>query len=410
MEYFKANIYEIKKSGSLRILGALVALFHLTQFYLWWDSGNTPLTFYQEETPICWPVFQSCGLMRLIPFGALSIMYFAYAAMMGIAAMVFLFTEFVAIGYFFLSIGFLLSVTVYFQDYRLSSNEGYFTLLATIAYLYLPAKHRLMRWLFASFFIAIGLSLTSPAWLAGTWFQQRLGVPIKLGEWFAALSVLVSMIGGISLLFRDGRYFWSGWSTLFLLCGLQLYTGELFGASMGMGWLLYVAFDELELRKAEREYLYQSFIRPEPSFLWGGFILSIFWLAQIMAWASVSNSSRLRTYIETWSVAPKVSHRECETRVFARFKQRIEEVEFRPQLSSSPQLACNPYITFLDLRNLCRKMKDQNGNFLALSASMTTYDLQSKMTYRSFEVRDICRTELKFSQASGDRWITNLDM
>ncbi len=410
MDFFKANLWEIKKSGSLRILGALLALFHVTQFYLWWDQGHLPLTFAQEDIPICWSMFESCEWLRAIPIGALTSVYYTYGSFMALAALVFLLTEFAGIGYFFLCFGTIAGLVVYFQDFRLSSNEGFFAFFATVAFLLVPAKHRLMRWLLASLFVASGLSLLSPAWLSGIWFVTHMAVPIKLGEWLAAVTVLVQMIGGVCLIFRDGRYFWAGWLSLFLLCISQLYTGELFLASMGVGWLLYIGFDEFELRKAEREYLYQSFIRPEPSFLWGGILLSSFWLAQVLMFLPYSPQSHLRSFLETWTVTPKVNHQECDQRTFARFKEHTEEIDVKPQLASSPQLSCNPYIFYLDLRGLCRKMKARDPNFATLMSSLLIRDIHTGKSYLAFESKDVCAPNLSFSDITEARWTTNLDM
>ena len=42
MEIFRANIWEIKKAGSLRSLGGLLALFHIFLFTYWVKQGDLP--------------------------------------------------------------------------------------------------------------------------------------------------------------------------------------------------------------------------------------------------------------------------------------------------------------------------------------------------------------------------------
>ncbi len=409
MEYIRANLYEIKKSGSLRTLGGLLALFHLLQFYLWWDAGNLPLKYVTQGVPMCWSLMENCEWLRMIPFGLLSFLFYAYAFFIVISALVFLLTEIVGFAYYTLFVGTILAMILYFQDLRLSSNEGYFILFTSFAFLLVPSKHRLMRWLVVSFFAARGLSQASPDWLSGVWYEQHLGLPIKLGEWLAAVSVLVQMIGGATLLLRDGRYFWSGWGALIVYECFNLYVGELMSASLAMGALVYVALDELELRKAEREYVYQSFIRPEPSFLWGGILLAFFWSAQLAPFAGLERHSRIKAFLDVWALHPEAAHEECDQRTFAVFKDRVEEISVEPQISRQPAMACNTYLRFLDLKSTCNQMKEADPNFVTLSSVLQVRNYREKTNYRAFEVKDFCSTELTFKRLGEVKWNTNPD-
>jgi hypothetical protein len=407
MEFIRANLYEIKKSGSLRTLGGLLALFHLLQFYIWWDAGNLPLKFVSQGLPMCWSLMENCGWIRALPFGLLSFFFYTYGVFVALAALFFLLSELVGLAYYLLFISAFLAMTLYFQDLRLSSNEGYFILFMSFAYLLVPSKHRLMRWLAVSFFAARGLSQASPDWLSGVWYLEHLGLPIKLGEWLAAVSVLVQMIGGAALILRDGRYFWTGWIALFLFEGFNLYVGELMPASLAMGALLYIALDEIELRKAEREYVYQSFIRPEPSFFWGGILLAFFWAAQLTPFAGLDRHSRLKAFLDTWALHPEAAHEECDQRTFAVFKDRIEEVSVEPQISRQPAMMCNTYLRFLDLKGTCKQMAEADSNFVTLSSVLQVRNFREKTNYRAFEVKDFCNADLTFKRLGEVKWNTN---
>ncbi|NJL25305.1 MAG: hypothetical protein HC902_09080 [Calothrix sp. SM1_5_4] len=296
---------------------------------------------------------------------------------------------------------------LYLQDLRLSSNEGYFIFLLTAAYLFVPSKHRLMRWLIISFFVATGMSQASPDWLTGNWYMEHLAIPVKLAEWLAALSVLVQMIGGASLLFRDGRYFWTGWIMLFLFECAHLYMGELLGSALAMGALLYVAFDELELRKAEREYIYQSFIRPEPSMIWGGILLAFFWAAQLTPMLNLQRDSGVKTFLDTWALHPEAAHEDCEQRTYAIYKNRIEEIEVKPQISRQPAMLCNVYMRFLDLKSTCKQMSEQDPDFITLSSVLQVRNYREKSSYRAFEVKDFCDSGLTYKRLGEVEWNTN---
>jgi hypothetical protein len=408
MELLRANLWEIKKSGSLKTLGGLVALFHCLQFYFWYDGGNLPLKYVSQGQPMCWSWFENCGWLRAMPFGLLESIYAAYGVLMILAALVLLVTEWVSFGFYLLVLGLIFSMTLYFQDLRLSSNEGYFILFLTFSYLFIPSKHRLMRRMVVSFFIAEGLAQASPDWLGGSWYIEHLHVPVKLGEWLAAVSVIAHMIGGASLLFRDGRYFWTGWIGLFFYECTHLYIGELLSSAIGLGVLLYLALDELELRKAEREYLYQSFIRPEPSFIWGGILLAFFWAAQLTPFFGLGRDSKIKSFLDVWAIHPKAAHEECEQKSYIVYKDRIEEVEVEPSAARQPAMYCNVYLRYLDLKALCRQEKEKYPNeFVTVSSVMQVRQLRPKATFRAFEVRDFCAENLTFKRLGDVQWTMN---
>ncbi len=409
MDYIRANIWEIKKSGSLRTLGALLALFHILNFYLWWDDGNLPLKFVMQGQPMCWSWFENCEWMRIIPAGILTFLYYSYAVVMAVAAVILLLTEFIAFGYYLMLVGFFCGIVLYFQDLRLSSNEGYFIFFLSFSYLLVPSKNRVMRWLIVSFFAARGLSQASPDWLSGNWYREHINVPIKLAEWFAALSLLVQMIGSVTLLFRDARYFWSGWILLFFFECTQLYIGELLAASTGLGALLYILFEDLERRKQEREYIYQSFIRPEPSFVLGGILLALFWTAQLTPFLNLERTSTVKRILDVWALHPEAAQEECDQRTFAIYKKRVEQIEVEPQMARQPAMLCNIYMRFLDLKAMCSQLAS-DPDFITLSSAMDIRSFRDNSIFRAFEVRDFCSPALTFKNLNEVKWTMTQDM
>jgi len=407
MEIFRSNIWEIKKSGALKTLGGLLALFHIAQFYFWNTDGRLPLKLVQQGLPMCWSFMENCAWLHAIPFGLLTFIYYTYLVLIGIAACLLLLTEWVALGYWFLTLGTFLGLTLYFQDLRLSSNEGYLIFLFSLAYLFIPSKHRLMRRLVISFFVAHGLSEAAADWLSGIWYMDHLHAPVKLAEWLAAMSVLVQMIGAGAMLFRDGRYFWTGWLTLFFYTCSHVYMGDMLASCLAIGSLLYLAFDELELRKAEREYIYQSFIRPEPSFLWGGLLLLVFWSAQLMPFVSMARESRVRKALSVWTLHPEAANEDCDQTTFAIYNNRVEEIEITPQLSRQPAMFCNPYLRYLDLKGMCKVLKEKEADFVTLSSALNIRNFRDKTSYRAFEVQDFCNPSLTYRNAGEVQWTMN---
>jgi hypothetical protein len=408
LEFIRSNIWEIKKSGSLKTLGALLALFHVLQFYLWWDDGDLPLKFVKQGMPMCWSLMENCDWLRGIPIQILTFFYFAYATLMLLAALILLLSDFVALGYWLMFAGMLCGMTMYFQDLRLSSNEGYFIFFMTFAYLLIPSKHRLMRWLIVSFFAAKGLSQASPDWLSGNWYREHLQIPVKLAEWFAALSLLVQMIGSVALLLRDARYFWTGWLLLFFFECTHLYMGELLATSVGLGVLLFVVFDEFEVRKQEREYIYQSFIRPEPSFVLGGMLLILFWTAQLTPFLNLKQNSKFYQVLDIWALHPESAQEECDQRTFVVYKNRTEQIDVHPQMSRQPAMLCNVYMRFLDLKSLCTQLQ-ADPEFVTLSSALDIRSFRDGSNYRAFEVRDFCSSDLTYKKLNETKWTMTAD-
>ncbi len=407
MEIFRSNIWEIKKSGSLKTLGGILALFHIAQFYFWNSDGRLPIKLVQQGLPMCWSFMERCEWLHSVPIGLLTSVYYAYAVFAAMAAGVLLLTNWVVLGYILLVIGSFFGLTLYFQDLRLSSNEGYLIFLFSLCYLLIPSKHRLMRRLTISFFVAHGLSEAAADWLSGIWYMEHFQVPVKLAEWLAAMSVLVQMIGAAAMLFRDGRYFWTGWLALFFYTCLHLYMGDVLASCLAIGSLLYLAFDELELRKAEREYIYQSFIRPEPSFVWASLVLLLFWSAQVLPFVSIARDSGVRKVLSVLTLHPEAANEDCEQKTFAVFKSRIEEIEIVPQLSRQPAMFCNPYLRYLDLKGTCKTLKASHADFVTLSSVLNIRNFRDKTSYRAFEVQDFCSSKLTYRNAGEVQWTMN---
>lgn len=408
MEFIRANIWEIGKSGSLRFLGGLLGLFHVLQFYMWSKADDLPLKYAREAVPLCRSLFESCEWVRL-PFAATEAVYYAYVCLAVFAVVIFMLTSLASIGFWALALTWLMGSILYFQDLRLSSNEGFLILFLTISFLLIPAKNRYFRWIIVSYFAASGLAKMSPDWLTGSWVIEHIPIPVKLAEWLAAMSLLIEMIAAVAMLFRDGRFFLTGWLSLLAYQGLLIYIGEIFAPALGLCLLGFVLWDELELRKAEREYLYQSFIRPEPSFIIGGTLLVLFWVAQLLPFVGVNSRSSLRAGFDLLALQPLAAHEECHQVTYAVYKNRIEEISMDVQASQNPMMKCNVYLRFLDLKAMCRTLKEKSPDFVTFNSVLEVRSLRNQAVTRAFEIGDFCQEELNFKKLDGFKWNSRQD-
>ena len=192
-------------------------------------------------------------------------------------------------------------------------------------WLFLPSKVLSFKLLLAGYFVTSGIHKLSPEWLTGRWFIDNLNIPVKLAEWFAALSTIIEFIAPAVLFLKDGRYFISAFLTLLAYLGGLIYIGGFLAPTM-LGLMLFVfALQLLEERRIEREFIYQSFIRPEPSVVWSGLIVGVFVLGQALPWIP-SLPVPLQKAGVVLSLKKRAKINECRQTTYLVYQNRIEEL------------------------------------------------------------------------------------
>ena len=344
--------------------------------------------------------------MRLLPASILGFLLIAYAIFAMGSFLFFFFTRFSGPGYFLLLFALFPFLILYFQDFRLSSNPGYALILFTFLFLFIPDKSRVFRWVVVSYFVASGLLKLSPEWLTGMWFTQHWTMPVKLGEWLAALSAIVELIAPAALLFRDGRYFWTGWVAVVAYLSATWWVSGFYGPTLFLSLMVYLAAQDLENRKIDREYIYQSFVRPEPSQIWCAVLVAAFWLA--IATAHVNFPGRHFFQPLSYILLPHstAASEQCEQSTYAIYKDRVEVVQV-PEYAGRPEtMQCSPYLHFLDLKALCQTYSEK-PNFQTIASYFNVRRLQDSEFRRAFEVRDICNPDITFKSLGLSTWTTS---
>lgn len=404
MELLRSNFWEIKKSPSLTILGGLLALAHLLQFFYWMQHGQLPLRYMQESAPMCWPMFESCEWVRALPMGLMRALIYAYAVFAAVAAGFFFFTRFAVAGFVMLLLAFIPGLFLYVQDFRLSSNPGYALYLFSFLFLFIPDKVRLFRFFFVSFFVASGLMKLSPEWLTGDWFLGRWHLPAKLAEWFAALSALIELIATTALLFKDGRYFWTGWATLFVYLAASWWATNYYGPGLFIGLLIFLAVSDLEARKTERDHLYQSFIRPEPTRFWSNSLIAVFWLAMAAQNLHFPGQNMLSPLSRLLVPNQEAVSDQCEQSTYAIFKNRVEVIEAPVVVGRPLSMQCHPYLRFLDLKAMCQSYS-QKPEFQTIASYLRTKHLRDRQYKSVFSIEDFCSGTVSFKEIGQDNGI-----
>jgi hypothetical protein len=407
MEFFKASLWEIKTAPSLKILGGVLAAGHLIQFLFWQTTGQLPLQYAMESAPMCWPLFDSCNWIRIFPIPMLKVFLYAYAFFSLSSLFFFFFTRFTSFAFFLLVCAFVPGFLLYIQDFRLSSNPGYVLFLFTVLYMLVPGKGRLFRLFIVSYFVASGLLKLSPEWLTGSWFTQHWTIHTKLAEWLAVLSTLIELLASAALLLRDGRYFWTGWATLFAyLCALWWATGY-FGPTLFLGLLIFMAAQDLETRKSDREFIYQSFIRPEPTKLWSNLLMLLFWLSLAATHLNFPGRQLFTPLSAVLTPHPVAATESCEQSTYAIYKNHSAEIEVPERAGRPETMKCSPYLRFLDIKSLCER-HGSDPDFQTIASFLSIRRLRDSHFHKAFEVRDFCNPNVTFKSLGLSAWTTNV--
>lgn len=400
MEFLKSNLWEIKKSSGLQIFGGLLGLIHALTYWSWAASGNLPLVYHANSQPMCWSLMESCQWVKFLSPGMMEFIFHAFGVLGVLAAGLFFFTRISGLGWFLLFVILFLKGILYIQDLRLTSNVGYALFVLQFCFLFIPNKTSVLRWTLVSFYVASGLLKLSPNWLSGQLFIEELKVPVKLGEWLAAVAVLAEMLAPAVLFFKELRYFLGSYFVLIGYHGLMWYSGH---AAESMTMLILLQLFPLlsyEERKMERESLYQSYIRPEPSRVWLWVSLISFWVVQGMPYWPHNPSPQLKHLEYGLALTPIAANQECQQTTFIVFNSRLEEISVPAPEDRPTAFRCNPYLKFLDLKTVCKE-KAQDPEFKTLMSYFQVRSLKDKSYKPLFATEDLCRDDVTYTSLTG---------
>ncbi len=400
---FQSTLWEIQKSTPLQILGGLLGLGHVMLFWSWKNAGDLPLRYYTDQNSMCWSLIESCQWTKFLSPSTFQGLYHLFPILGAISAFFFFFTRATSFSWWVLFWVEILKFWITFQDYRLVSNESFFLTLVTFVFLFIPNKEKGILWTFVSYLLAMGWLRLTPEWLTGIWIQEKMGWPIKLGEWFAALIAIVQLLAPVTLLFRDGRYFWTGWTALFASQIFLGYVDQWTTTSIVALALIYFAWTDWDERKKDRDYAYQAYVHPNPSSRWLIALLSIFWLAQLLQHVPINFSlaAQIRDLAGLQSVA---SSQICRQPTWAIYKNKVEQVSIEDVIQTRQSgLRCHPYLRFQDLKNLCHQFS-QNEDFETLQSALDTRSLRDVHFHRVFELADVCRQDVTYREQGEQKW------
>ncbi|NQZ01065.1 MAG: hypothetical protein HRT45_10415 [Bdellovibrionales bacterium] len=395
MEFLRANLWEVKKSTTLRLFGLILSLGHVLVFLSWAWEGNLPIALMSSKAQMCWPILEDCEFTRVLSVPLLRFVYGCYFGFAILTGLLMLSTRIVGAAWFSMLLTTFMMMLLYFQDYRLSSNVIYLQLLCSFIWLFIPNKTPTLKAIALSYFFAKGLIMLSPEWLIGKWYLEHADLPKKFAEWLAAISTMVVFICPVALFFKDLRYFLVSFLTLQAYLISSLFIGNFIEPGILALVTLLFALDLYEQRKLEREFIYQSFIRPEPSKIWPWVVVSLFWFAQVVPRAPIQWPSYVNHFGTLYSLNPIPPHRECVQYGFFIYDSGIKEIPANLMSTQLNESQCDPYLHFLRLKELCSEKKSEPG-FKTIESFFYARGLKDPAYKAEFEAADLCKPNTSF--------------
>lgn len=389
IKFIKKNIWEVERSGSLLILGAIFSFLNILLFIFWRQTPN----FVSDSSVsplLCWEFFPNCTELTLVPLGLAPLLFIFFVVFSVIALITFLIKRGLLAGWFSLFLAFLIQITFYVQDASLQSNFHSLFLLLQFCFLLIPNKSNLIRFFVFCFYIISGVNKLNPEWLSGVSIPQRVQMPLKGYEWIAVFSVLIELLMPWLLLSRERIRLAYGFGVLFIYHLFHFYFWRQFDQIGGAILIIFIAFEHFENSRRERESFYRSYEHPEPSKMWWPVVIGIFILAQLPLAA--------HTPISVLRLEKGGAYSECQQYAFLNYSNRLVQVQFNPASDLSPQLRCHPTVAFNQIKALCAKnksdpsFKNATGFFLSRGLADTDY----KMVFSS---DDFCNPSFSLQTA-----------
>jgi hypothetical protein len=182
--WVRQSIREIAEDPVLRVYGALLAATHLFTFWFWHGSLDLATVLGPDAEPICWPFWESCWKYRFHDMAPLRMLLWTYFALAFVPVVLFMRRRWTAAAWWSLLLLNVVKLAIVAQDFQLRMNQHYMAGLASVAFLFLPAKRDGLRMLVALFYFWAGLLKVNYEWLSGSaleapiWFFRGWLLPV----------------------------------------------------------------------------------------------------------------------------------------------------------------------------------------------------------------------------------------
>lgn len=392
MEWIKSNLWEINKSFSTKALGVLLSLTNIFT-YLYWQYWFTPV--FDSASKTAWPIFYPIADLMTLPVGFLKVLMALFLFFSTLAALGMFSARLLAPAWGSLVISFFIKIVIYTQDYNLISNTQNLLILLHLVFLFFPQKKWTVHSLVILFLVNLGLLKLNSNWLSGDILKWHLPSPESTRHFLATMSFLVEMIAPFGLLFRN-------WQvkvvSLLLLFADSIFIGAFynqFDAVILSTLLGSFVFQQIEAMRRYDDVIYQTYIRPEPTFFWLP-VFIIFYLTLQLGPRWLYPDAHQRYEGLLFSTVNLKSHQVCEVHGFESSKRHLKKLNL--DLNTSD---CDFYQLYHKLKQQCQTI----GSSSKLEVYVKANDLYNNLT-KQVQTKDFCDSNIKFSALGNNQWIT----
>ncbi len=392
-KFWQKQIQEIQADWSLPFYGAALSLTHVWTYMYWARYSffvNSQSRINAE--PICFPFFPSCDLFRdFFSPQTWQVVLFVYLAL-AVATTVFFFTRnLVPIACKMLAGLTLFKFLLHMSNYNFMGNYHYMAYFVTLAYLLLPHKKSLIKYLIVVFYIAAGSLKINIDWLSGA---AMIRLPFVSGSFYIFSLFYVVLLELVLIFGVLSSKNWVRWITFAQLLAFHAFSWHIVGFyyPLVMFSILSLFFlDEwLFLKKGVTvpPLLTDLFQRCAPKVVYT--TLGLFILMQLLPFIMVSDASL--------SGAPRLSSLnmfDSKTHCHAIYLADTERGQVHlqaPEKNLGVRLKCDPLIFLNQAHQLCRKNKDYK-EIKKLSLALFSRRVTEKKYTKVLDIKDVCSLE-----------------
>lgn len=392
MEWIKSNLWEINKSFSTKALGVLLSLTNIFT-YLYWQYWFSPV--FSAESKTAWPFFYPIADLITLPSGMLQFLMALFLFFSTLAALGMFSARLLAVGWTSLVLSFVLKIVIYTQDYNLLSNTQNLLIVLHLAFIFFPQKKWTVHSIIILYLVNLGLLKLNGSWLSGDILKWHLPSPEPTRHFLATMSFLVEMIAPFGLLFRNWQI---KVASILLLFADSIFIGTFynqFDAVILSTLLLSFVFQQIDAMRRYDDVIYQTYIRPEPTFFWLPIFIVVYLGLQLgPRWLYPNAHQRYEGLL--FSTVNLKNHQLCEVHGFESNSATIKEININADTNN-----CDFYQLFHQLKNQCKKISDSSKLEVYIKAN----DLYNKLA-KQVNSKDFCNSNIKFSALGNNTWIT----
>jgi len=398
-DYFKRQITEIREDSALRIYGACLAIGNVLS-YTNWKGVYIPK--YLIDEPICWPFFESCHKLRFLNVDQINLVFSAFGIASVIGVILFFRKKTVTSAYWWLIGVNIFKTLIYITDYRLRMNQHYMLYFVTFAFLFLPHKRDLLRYLIVAFYVGAGSLKLNQEWLSGAGlYRDPLWIHGKFVPIACAYAAILETCFSYGLLVRRKIIFWATFIQIALFHLVSFPVVGPFYPLLMFGIIAIFPLTYFYERTDETPNLLRAFLTGRQWISTYVFI-GLFVLGQLVP-KIMPGDEKITGEGRLFSLHMFDAKVACEGQLTLKFRDgSVQEVEIPQKMKV--RIKCDPVVNLSLARNQCRKYQN-DANFENLDFYYEARLESAKDMRPLVDISDFCSKKIDYKMWRPNDWI-----